>query len=111
MNPPINILKFLMGYDVAIQSRTLLLREVLVKNLPNITEQLDLPARMIGYCYGQKYDQLICTIIPSKKGLKLGFNKGPELPDPGHLLAGTGKISRYVELKTDTAVKEKALAD
>jgi hypothetical protein len=32
--------------------------------------------------------------------LKLGFNKGAELPDPDQLLEGTGKISRYVQIKS-----------
>lgn len=41
----------------------------------------------------------VCTVIPSKNGLKLGFYKGNDLPDPGQLLKGNGKISRYVEIK------------
>jgi hypothetical protein len=60
---------------------------------------------MIAYCYGQKYAELICVIIPSKKGLKLGFNKGNELPDPSGLLKGNGKISRYVLINSDIEIK------
>ena len=77
-----NIESFFSPYDEQVFRNSLLLRKILFKNLPNIIEQIDLPAKMIAYCFGQKYAELICTIIPSKKGLKLGFNWGPELPDP-----------------------------
>jgi len=89
---------FLRQYDEQVLNHVLKLREVLLANLPNIIEQLDIPTRMIAYCYGQKYIDMICTIIPSRKGLKLGFSYGVDLPDSNHLLSGTGKISRYVEI-------------
>lgn len=100
---------FLSNYSEEVFTNTLRLREVLLADLPEIIEQLDLPAKMIAYCYGQKYAGLICTIIPSKKGLKLGFNRGTELPDPGKLLEGTGKISRYVEIRTSEQISSPAL--
>jgi hypothetical protein len=64
---------------------------------------------MIAYCYGQKYSELICVIIPSKKGLKLGFNRGSTLPDPDKLLQGTGKISRYIEIYNDEQIESNAV--
>ncbi len=79
--------------------------------LPGIIEQIDLPAKMIAYCYGQKYIEMICTIIPSRKGIKLGFYKGADLPDPQHLLQGTGKISRYVEIKAGEKINSKAVTE
>lgn len=75
------------------------LRNFLVQQLPDVTEQLDVPAKMIAYCCGPRYADMVCTIIPSRTGVKLGFYKGNELPDPHSLLKGTGKISRYVEIK------------
>lgn len=104
-----NIESFLSPYDEQVIRNAMLLREVLFKNLPNIIEQIDLPAQMIAYCFGQKYSELICTIIPSKKGLKLGFNWGTELPDPEKLLRGNGKISRYVEIVSEEQINSKAL--
>lgn len=77
-----SIENFLSNYNADVYSNAQTLREVIVKNLPGIIEQLDLPAKMIAYCYGNKYAEMICTIIPSKKGLKLGFYKGIELRDP-----------------------------
>lgn len=87
---------FLSQYDEAVFTRALELRQLVLLHLPGVTEQVDLPAKMVMYVYGPRYKDLVCNIIPSKNGLKLGFYKGNELPDPGRLLEGTGKISRYL---------------
>lgn len=100
---------FLSQYDKPVFIKAIELRDLLMANLPNITEQIDLPAKMIAYCYGQKYEDLICVIIPSKKGIKLGFNRGVDLPDPDKLLEGTGKISRYVQIRTHERINSDAL--
>ena len=63
-----NIDNFLSQYNDDVVTNALKLREVVMSNLPGITEQLDIPAKMIAYCYGPKYSELICVIIPSKKG-------------------------------------------
>lgn len=104
-----DIAAFLSHYDDQVSANALKISDILLKNLPNVTEQLDVPAKMIAYCYGQKYAELVCTIIPSRKGLKLGFYKGIDLPDPNHLLKGNGKISRYVEIKVAEDVESPAL--
>jgi len=102
---------FLSQYSEQICIHALMLRKVLLENLPGIIEQVDMPAKMIAYCYGQKYTEMICVIIPSQKGLKLGFYKGTELPDPDQLLKGSGKVSRYVEIKTADDIHSDALKD
>jgi len=89
---------FFSGYSQEVYTNALKLRAFVLKNLPGISEQVDEPAKMVAYSYGNKYADVVCVIIPSKKGLKLGFYKGNELPDPDKLLEGTGKISRYVLL-------------
>lgn len=96
--------EFLSQYPEAICARALRLRDVLLTSLPGIIEEVDLPAKIVGYMYGRKYAETVCVIIPSKKGLKLGFYKGNELPDPQGLLEGTGKISRYVVMDSDAMV-------
>ena len=101
--------EFFSNYSEEVSSNALQLRKVLLRNLPGIIEQIDLPAKMIAYCYGQKYADMICTIIPSRKGLKLGFYRGVDLPDPDNLLVGTGKISRYVEISSESQIRSAAL--
>ncbi len=100
---------FLSKYPEPVPAHALLFREIISKTLPNIIEQLDIPARMIAYVYGQKYVDMICTIIPSKKGLKLGLSWGVDLPDPDHLLEGSGKISRYVVIKSPQQIRSAAI--
>jgi hypothetical protein len=102
---------FLSNYDEKVNSLALKLRQLLLSNLPEIIEQVDIPAKMIAYCYGQKYIDLICLIIPSKKGLKLGFNRGTELHDPLNLLEGNGKISRYVPIISEEQIDSIAIKD
>lgn len=104
-----NIDNFLSQYNDEVFTNALKLRELLLADLPGIIEQVDIPAKMIAYCYGQKYAELICTIIPSKKGLKPGFNRGVDLPDPEKLLEGTGKISRYVEIISEQQIRSAAI--
>jgi hypothetical protein len=100
---------FLLGYDDKVSGLAISLRDLLFKTLPNIQEQLDKPAKIIGYGYGPKYVDSVCAIIPSKKGLKLGFYKGTELPDPHKLLTGSGKVHRYVEIKSAEDIKSSSL--
>ena len=101
--------EFLSQFDEEVYCNAIKLRELLLVNLPKVTEQIDLTAKMIAYYYGQKYSELICVIIPSKKGLKLGFNRGTQLPDPDKLLEGTGKISRYIKIKSEEQIKSIAI--
>jgi hypothetical protein len=70
------------------------------ERLAGIGETPDFPARMIAYGYGPGYKDNICTLLLSQKGVKIGFYKGASLPDPHNLLTGTGKVHRYVEIKT-----------
>lgn len=102
---------FLADYDHVVAENAHQLRKLILQALPNIIEQLDLPAKMIAYCYGQKYTYLICVLIPSKKGLKLGFNQGTQLTDPGGLLQGNGKVSRYVVIESKEDIVTDAITE
>lgn len=100
---------FLSSYGQEIMARAMVVRRLLSKALPDVTEQTDSSARMVAYCYGQRYVDMVCTIIPSGKGLKLGFYKGAELDDPHHLLQGRGKMSRYVVIDSEDEAHSPAL--
>jgi hypothetical protein len=41
--------------------------------------------------------------------VNVGFFRGAELPDPGHLLQGSGKFMRHVKLKPGMAVDDASL--
>jgi hypothetical protein len=42
--------------------------------------------------------------------VNVGFFHGAALPDPGHLLQGSGKSMRHVKLRPETAINTAALA-
>jgi hypothetical protein len=96
-------------YDSKIADLGFRVREFLFQELKDIVEYPDSAANIIGYGYGPGYKETICTIIPSKKGIKLGFYKGSELPDPKKLLTGTGKVHRHVEIKSEEDLSNPAL--
>ncbi len=98
------VYEILSKYEPSIATTARLLRRVIIKHLPGITEQPDAKANLIGFSYGSGYKDLICTIMLSKKGVKLGFYKGGELPDPHHLLNGSGKIHRFVEIESEKVI-------
>jgi hypothetical protein len=96
-------------YEEEVSTLGFQLRAFLLKELKQITEYPDGPANIIGFGFGPGYKALVCTIIPSKKGIKLGFYKGSELPDPGKLLTGSGKVHRYVEIKSEKDIQNPAI--
>lgn len=96
-------------YEPAVVALGLQLRDYLLSVLPGIIEMPDAASCIIGYGYGPGYKHLICTIIPSKKGIKLGFYKGSELPDPQHLLTGAGKVHRHVEITSADLINGHAI--
>jgi hypothetical protein len=83
--------------DVQILARQA--RKTLREWLPNATEGVDTTARMFAYSYGPGYKGMVCTLLLSKSGIKLGLVGGAALADPHGLLAGTGKVHRHVQLR------------
>jgi hypothetical protein len=100
---------FLATYPPGVRDVALQLRRTIVDTIPGIRETLDRSARMVGYGFGPGYADMICTIIPSKKGVKLGIARGTRLPDPRKLMEGAGKLHRYVALAKLSDVKRPGL--
>lgn len=98
-------------YNDDVKELAICLRAFVHQQLPGILEIPDPTANLIGYGYGKGYEDGICTILLSKKGVKLGIWKGAQLPDPNKLLAGTGKVHRYVDIKTSKDIENPALAE
>lgn len=61
-------------------------------------EEVDIPSKIIVYRIAAGMKGIVWSVILSKGGVKLGFFKGSELPDPAHLLQGTGKVHRYTPI-------------
>jgi hypothetical protein len=85
-------------------------RAFVLQHLPGATEEVDVPGNLLGYGYGPGYKNMVCTIIASKSMMKIGLYKGTELPDPAGLLKGTGKLHKYIEIKTEADLQNPAVA-
>lgn len=71
---------------------------------------LDRPGHVVGYGFGTGYKELICTIILSKTGVKLGIVNGATLADPKGLLEGAGKRHKYVVLSAPSDLRKPGIA-
>jgi hypothetical protein len=105
------VLQFLSEYPAAVADLGRQLREIVRSAIPGAAEELDRPGRVIGYGFGPGYGGLVCTIIPSKKGVKLGVVYGARLPDPHGLLEGPGKQHRYVAFAKPADLEKAGLKD
>ena len=103
--------EFFAGYPGIVGELAVGLRRVIRFAIPNASETLDEPGRVVGYSVGSGYSGLVCTIIPSKTGVKLGIVRGTELSDPQGLLEGTGKRHRYVQFHTLSDLDRGGVAD
>jgi len=95
-----DVASFLNTYPAAVAEIGLSVRDTIRAAIPGVRETLDRSARVVGYGFGPGYKDTICTIIPSKKGVKLGIVRGAELPNLDGLLTGAGKIHRHVVVDT-----------
>lgn len=94
----------LAAYDANVRALALETRSVILATVPGIEETVDMQDKVVGYGFGPGYANLICTIILSKSGVKLGIVDSATLPDPDGLLEGTGKRHRYVACKKSSDI-------
>ena len=87
--------EILSRYEEKITALGFQLRDFLFSEIKGINEEVDATANIISFNYGKGYKNIICVILPSKKGIKLGFYKGIELPDPEKLLTGNRKSASF----------------
>lgn len=91
------------------RSLALATRTFLLESIPGAIEQVDAKSKVVGYGFGTKYSDMVCSILPNKGGITLGIGWGSELPDPQHLLQGAGKVHRHVKLKSKLDLEVPAL--
>jgi len=101
--------KFLAGYPPEVRGLALAARGCLAAALPGAEETLDETAKVIGYGYGPWYKGVVCTLLLSKTGVKLGVAHGAALPDPSQLMQGEGKVHRHVPLRTTADLEQPGL--
>ena len=100
---------FLASYPPEVQKLALALRALVLNVFPSAIEHVDPPSKIIAYGTDRTYAGLICAIAPYKAHVNLMFAWGAELPDPEHLLEGTGKRARHVKITARAEVENPAL--
>jgi hypothetical protein len=105
MSIPSDVEELIGLYPTEVRALALAARELITRVVVGGQETVDRTAKVIGYGYGPGYKDTICTLIMSKRGVKLGIVRGSELPDPDSLLQGSGKVHRYIPLQTVADVK------
>jgi hypothetical protein len=110
MNESPEVQRLLARYTLAVAEVARAVRRSVLAALPGCEEQADASANVIGYGYGPGYKHLVCTLILSKTGVKLGLSNGAALADPDHLLEGKGKVHRYVAVADRSGAEDPRLA-
>ena len=100
---------FLAYYAPGIRDLAWKLRAVIRAVMPEAIEQLDRPAHLIGYGIDRTYRGLICGITLHSAHINLMFARGTELPDPEHLLVGTGKRARHITIRQAAEIENPAV--
>lgn len=100
---------FLAAYPEQVRETASAARRLLQGMLPGVTESVDEAAKLLSYSYGPGYKGILFTLIMSQTGVKLGIVRGSELPDPKHLMSGTGKVHRHVQLRSVDDLKQPGL--
>ncbi|HEY6251366.1 MAG TPA: hypothetical protein VI685_15520 [Candidatus Angelobacter sp.] len=107
--PNKDVAGLLAAFAPEVRNLVLATRGFILKMFPGITEQVDAKARIVGYGYGPKYADMVCSMMPTRAGVTLGIAYAMELPDPEKLLEGTGKVHRHVKLKSKSDLKSGGL--
>jgi len=93
--------KFLEGYPPDVYDLISLGREYLLRTVHGLQEELDLPSKILVYRVAPGMKGIVFTLVPSKKGARIGFYRGRELEDPARFMQGNGKVHSTIPLSKD----------
>jgi len=65
---------------------------------------------VIGYCPTERPSDCILSVTAAANGVGLCFLHGATLPDPGKILAGSGKQTRFLRLESASVLKRPEVA-
>lgn len=98
--------------DSQVQTLARILRDLIIAVYPDVVEVPWPKQQIVGYGVGpKKLSEHFCYIAVQSKYANLGFNYGADLPDPDHLLEGSGKAFRHVKIYKEAEVNQPALRE
>ena len=84
--------RLLARYPPGVQTLANSARRLVPRLLPRAAETVDLSSGIVAYSYGPGYKGMVCTLILSKAGVKIGLVRGSEL--------GRSHINRSICIST-----------
>ena len=93
----------LLGHSPRVQALAARLRELVRATVPDAGEKAYPVWRGIGYRHPEC--GYFCGIFPQENSVRLLFERGALLPDPDGLLEGTGKQTRYVDIRRQQYIR------
>ncbi|MEB8344904.1 DUF1801 domain-containing protein [Flavobacteriaceae bacterium KMM 6898] len=89
------------GYSPDIQELVRATRQLILSMLPKAVEVVWNTQKIAGYgTGGKKKTEHFSWVMLAKNHVTLGFNYGPELPDPENILEGSGKLYRHFKVRS-----------
>jgi hypothetical protein len=91
---------FIAKFDPKHQSLIRTLRKALRKRMPTANELVwdNYNFFVIGYSSSERPSDAIVSIAAAANGVGLAFYRGATLPDPRHILLGSGTQNRFIRL-------------
>jgi hypothetical protein len=103
--------RLLAGHVPEVQAIARALRELVRRELPDATEQVDFGNRLIAFGRSTKMRDLLFAVIPHTAHVNLQLSDGANLPNPDGLIEGTGKRIRHVKLRSVEAAGSPVLRE
>jgi hypothetical protein len=103
--------KLLAQYPNDVQALAREATRLIRRLLPRVEEHADPTAGMIAFGHGPGYKGMVCTLILSQSGVKVGLVRGSELDDPHGLLEGRGKVHRHIQVKSPADLRRPGVSE
>ena len=96
--------------DPQVQTLARAAKKIIQQTMPDVVEVVWLNQNIASYGVGpKKMSEHFCYIALFKERINLGFYYGADLPDPTHLLAGTGNLLRHIKIAQLAQLDDPAL--
>jgi hypothetical protein len=111
-SPAKQLAAFISKFDPKIAKQIRDCRAILRKRFPTAFEIVydNYNFFVIGYCSTERPKDCIASLAANSKGVGLSFYWGATLPDPHHLLQGSGTQNRFVRLPTPATLNDPQVA-
>jgi hypothetical protein len=110
-SPAKQVAGFISRFDPSIAKRIRSGRVALRKRFPTAIEQVydSYNFLAIGFCTTERTSDCMVSLAANAKGVFLSFYWGSTLPDPDHLLQGSGNQNRFIRLESAATLAQPAV--